>query len=285
MDLSSFSIGNAAGFIKGPGKLFDDMLRSAATHIVIGSITRHRGEGNPGTTYERYPDGTSINALGLPNPGLDEILTHAQEMGRRAGALGKRISWSIAGQIPPHYAALAHALSPFGDVEVNLGCPNVWGDGEQKPIAGFKIQTMEAILRYVMDSVVRGTTITLKVSPYSDPNFLKEVAEVIKRYNPHAIVTSNTFPNGVGTIDTPHGYGGVGGNALHHIALGQVSQFVDALASTGIKVTGVGGIDSGYRLAAMHKAGACGVQIGTAYGESDAGIFTRVLEEAVNLTN
>jgi dihydroorotate dehydrogenase len=71
MDWSSFSLGNAAGFIKGPGKQFDDMLRSAATQVTIGSITLLERAGNAGNVYQLMEDGTSVNALGLPNPLAD----------------------------------------------------------------------------------------------------------------------------------------------------------------------------------------------------------------------
>lgn len=276
MDWSSFPIGNAAGFIKGPGKQFDDMLRSAATFITIGSITLEPRDGNPGTVYELLPDGTSVNALGLPNPGLKAILEVAPEMAKAANEAEKRLRWSVAGFSPEEYEELALGLHPYGDIELNLGCPNVWSrDAGQKPIASFNLEVMRDILTRVSDYMC----FDVKVSPYSDPLMITQVAVELKKVVPLRVVTCNTFPNGVANLDTPGGYGGIGGNTMHTIALGQVAQFASALSDTHIKVVGVGGIDSGTRASAMYKQGASAVQIGTAFGERGARIFSDVLEE------
>jgi dihydroorotate dehydrogenase len=279
MDWSSFSLGNAAGFIKGPGKQFDDMLRSAATQVTIGSITLLERAGNAGNVYQLMEDGTSVNALGLPNPGLLETLKHAGEMRARAHEAKKTIRWSIAGFQPDEYGELAKRLASFGEIEGNLGCPNVWSDSGQKPIAAFDIDVMEAVINHMRGALPRNCPFDLKLSPYSDPNQLKAVAEMLAFFKPRAIITSNTFPNGIANIDTPGGYGGIGGNAMHVIALGQVAQFADALKGTGIKVVGVGGVNSGPRLIAMKKAGADAVQVGTAFGEQGARIFSDMLQE------
>ena len=58
---------------------------------------------------------------------------------------------------------------------------------------------------------------------------------------------------------------------------------MNALSDTEIKVVGVGGVDSGERLLAMHAVGASGVQIGTAYGERKAKVFSDVIAEAEDL--
>lgn len=279
MDWSSFFLGNAAGFIKGPGKQFDDMLRSAATQVTVGSITLLERDGNAGNVYQLMEDGTSVNALGLPNPGLYETLKHAAEMCAQAHEAKKTIRWSIAGFQPGEYSELAKRLAPFGEIEANLGCPNVWSDSGQKPIAAFDLDVMEAVITEMRGALPRNCPFDLKLSPYSDPNLLKAVAKMLAFYKPRAIITANTFPNGVANIDTPGGYGGIGGNAMHVIALGQVAQFVEALEDTEIKVVGVGGVDSGARLLSMRKVGASAVQIGTAFGERGARIFSDILQE------
>lgn len=284
MDWSSFSIGNAAGFIKGPGTAFDEALRSAATDITIGSITMSPREGNSGNVYHLMHDGTSVNALGLPNPGIKAIQAVAENMSERAGAVGKTPRWSIAGFSVDDYVALAEALFEYGRLELNLGCPNVWGDSGQKPIASFDIALMSAIVSAVSRRLP-DLYFDIKVSPYSDPSMVQRVADLVRNSRVYSIVTCNTYPNGMAhngkrrELDTPGGYGGVGGNALFPIALGQVAQFVSALEGTGIHVIGVGGIDSGERTHAMHDVGASGIQIGTAYGERGARVFSNIFTE------
>jgi dihydroorotate dehydrogenase len=293
MDWSSFSIGNAAGFIKGQGKQFSDILRSAVTDITIGSITVEPCEGNIalGTIYHLDDDGTSVNALGLPNPGLIAIKQQsAVIMASQAREYKKNLWWSIAGFSPEEYQVLAFELAPHGGIELNLGCPNVWKGEEQKPIASFNLSLIDDILRRTQ-KLTYDRKLRLKVSPYSDPLMLQEVAAIVKKSADHidAIVTCNTFPNGIamtaGTariLDTSGGYGGVGGSAMHRIALGQVSQWRASLKGTGIKVIGVGGVNTGEHLANMVSIGADGVQVGTHYGENGAGAFSELLGEATN---
>jgi dihydroorotate dehydrogenase len=290
MDWSSFSIGNAAGFIKGSGNEFDDILRSAATDITIGSITLDQRDGNPGQVYHLEEDGTSINSLGLPNPGKYHFLTRGpdSDLYRKAKKAGKILRFSIACFDPKDYSSFAHALSKFGKIEINFGCPNVWGESGQKPIPSFNLSLMDEILGR-MGEVYLG--LDVKLSPYSDPGMIPEVADILKRHKIANVVTCNTFPNGVAfrdrgvrAIDTPNGFGGVAGNALHLIALGQVAQFASALEGSSVGVIGVGGINSGKRLVEMREVGASGVQIGTHFGENGAKVFSEILQEAIALT-
>ena len=227
----------------------------------------------------------------MPNPGLARTLEEAPRMKARAREAGKRLRFSVAGFAPAEYGILAETLFPFGDIELNLGCPNVWlaGDGkqEQKPIASFDLAVMESILTIVEDTLRKIEDDTqlfdVKVSPYSDPGLLKKVAWLVKGFWPRKLITCNTFPNGVADIATPGGFGGVGGNAMHTIALGQAKQFVAEFADIPIQVVGVGGIDSGSRMLGMKSTGATGIQVGTALGERGARIFSEMLTEYAEL--
>ncbi len=290
MDWSSFSLSNAAGFIKGPGKQFDEMLRSAATEIVVGSITIDPKPGNPGNVYDLQDDGTSVNALGLPNPGLEFIKEHMRHMHEQAVRAGKKLYYSVAGKKPEEYVFLAKSLLACNDrIELNLGCPNVWGAGKQEPIASFNLEIITEILEQLERQQLRQPFISVKLSPYSDPNMIPMVAAVLRRHHHlvKRVVTCNTFPNGRAMsggklkTDMPKGYGGVGGNAMHSIALGQVAQFTEELHGSGIEVVGVGGINSGERLKNMLGAGARSAQIGTHYYEHGAQVFSDILQEAV----
>jgi dihydroorotate dehydrogenase len=288
MDWSTFSIGNAAGFVKGPGLEFDDLLVSAATEITIGSITLEPRAGNPGTVYWDSEDGTSINSLGLPNPGIKMTTQYLPTLYEKVRNASKRLRLSIAGFSPEEYCALARALVECGnicdEIEINLGCPNVWGAGGQKPIASFDIDLMRSILLQVMlgFKAEKPCEISVKLSPLSDPMYLAAVADFIGKSEKliDRIVTSNTFPNGLAfegerrAIDVA--YGGVGGNALRHIALGQVAQFTEALKGTSVEVIGVGGISSAKDVSAMLSAGAAGVQIGTEFGKRRGRIFSDI---------
>jgi dihydroorotate dehydrogenase (fumarate) len=293
MDWSSFTLGNAAGFIKGPGPEFDDMLRSAAGEICVGSITVEERAGNPGTVYHYDPDdGSSINSLGLPNMGMKKFLKILPDLRQRAKDAGKRLRISLAGFEPAEYGKLASAFAGINTtLEINLGCPNVWGTTGQKPIAAFDpALSMNILSRVTASASGSGARIAVKLSPYSNPESLAAMIGTIRGHcanRVHEVVSSNTFPNGkafVGqkpAIAVP--YGGIGGSAMRLIALGQVAQLASALRSTDMRVIGVGGVSRGRDLVAMHAAGASGVQVGTAFGEQKAKIFSEILAEAAEL--
>jgi dihydroorotate dehydrogenase (fumarate) len=285
-DWSSLSLANAAGFIKGPCSQFDNLLRAPVQTITIGSITLLERPGNAGTTYAESPFGTSVNALGLPNPGLANTLEFAWKLRDQAFAADKDLNWSVAGFSTPEYVCLACDLEDYGMVELNLGCPNVWMGPNQKHIAAFEPLMIDDILTQVKEKV--RNNFTIKVSPYSDPRMVETVAQLARKHQVAGIVTSNTFPNGLifengrkRALDVE--YGGVGGTALREIALGQVAQFKKALQGSGIPVTGVGGVVTGADLAAMREAGADHVQVGTAFGKYGASIFSSILSEAAEL--
>ncbi len=295
-DYSSLDIGNSAGFCKGPGPVFNDLLSCPITNVItVGSFTLTKRDGNPGTTYwcsER--DGTSVNALGLPNSGSHALAATLAQLFERANEKDKLLNVSIAGDSPEEYGRLARIVHAYAHrIEVNLGCPNVWGEEGQKSIASFSPELVATIIRAVWSQIQgQDAEMSVKLSPYSDPALLREVGLVIRKLGVVSrIVTCNTFPNGIAfekgqrVIDPK--FGGVGGTALRHIALGQVSQFVSLFQELGVTmpVIGVGGISSGKDFNAMLNAGAAGIQIGTAFGERRVGeqakIFSQIMQESV----
>lgn len=292
VDWSSFSLGNAAGFIKTNDNSFKDLLETLVSDIVVGSITVQPRDGNPTPNYYFNEDGTSINALGLPNPGLAATCSAAESMRRAASKKNKCFWFSIAGSSPEEYEQLALALMRYGDIEINLGCPNVWSDGTQKVIPSFDLELMEAILRAVTRRMNSDeVAVRVKLSPYSDPRMIPVVAGLIKNYEEYvkAVITCNTFPNALafnpdGSPVLSTTYGGLGGVAMYHIALGQASQFVKAFEGSKIKVILAGGINSGKQLVDAFALGVAGCQIGTAYGERGAKVFSDLVMEAEGMT-
>jgi dihydroorotate dehydrogenase (fumarate) len=293
MDWSTFSLGNAAGFIKTDGLLLDNILRSPATDVTLGSYTLDARAGNPEPNYWDAEDGTSINALGLPNIGMRDGSLAIAELVSKIKSAGKRARVSIAGFSPEEYYLLAHyALKALhvDEIEVNLGCPNVREGEKYHPILSYSTELVTAILSSVHRACAEsgGPRFAVKVSPY-EPGFLRTIAGIVAERNNwiSSVVTTNTFPNGLffedgrRVLSVPQG--GIAGTALRGIALGQVDQFTQALKGTGVNVIGVGGISRGQDVVNMREAGASGIQIGTAFGKEKAKIFADILVEAGEL--
>lgn len=269
-------ISNAAGTVKYL-KQAQTLARAPVSEVVIGSYTWEPRQGKSGNVYHTEP-GVALNALGLPNPGGQWLYAHGAEF----LALDKPVVVSIAGFNVKEYISLAVAASWASAVEVNLGCPNVWTDNEQHRIGSFNSKYMRQVLDGVAGVIGADTDLRVKLSPYSDPFLLSEIAALIDIHEVDAIVASNSFPNGwlPGALDGS--YGGVSGAAMKAIVLGQVGQFRSAC---GVPVIAAGGVRSGMDLMHYEAAGASAVQVASRYLDSDEDpdIFVNILSQAANL--
>lgn len=247
-------------------KTIEDIQTLAATNIgvvTVGSITVLPRDGNPEPRWYDHGD-HALNSFGMPNKGLEAYRSLLPHMKTIVHESGKKLSLSIAGFNVEEYVQLAELANVSGVdlLELNLGCPNVQIDGKQKPIASFDLEYMTAIINAVHE--VTSLPLMIKLSPYSNPAELQQVAATLASLGTvAAVVTSNTFPNGYveqdGVPVLAMEYGGVSGKALLPIALGQVRQFRKALPES-IAVIGAGGVSSKEDVEAYLAAGATAVQ-------------------------
>ncbi|MDP2660119.1 MAG: dihydroorotate dehydrogenase [Dehalococcoidia bacterium] len=282
---------NAAGTCK----FVDDvkqLSRASTSAIMVGSITIQERAGNSGNVYVAGPV-FSLNSLGMPNPGASYYEKHLPAMAALAHDAGKRLLVSVAGFTPHEYGELAALAFDRGSdaVELNLGCPNVWQEGQQKPIACFDPLLVAEILRCVDLRVGSEARVAVKISPFSDPFALGEVARVIEQHSvAKAVTTTNTFPNafafdgaGQPMISPGGGLAGFAGPALKPIGLGQVIQLRSLLPER-IQIIGVGGVSHGRDVLEYLRAGAIAVQIATAYLERYERVFSTLLAELIEVT-
>lgn len=287
---------NAAGTCK----TIEDVEQFAQTPIgaiTVGSITMEPRELNPGDTYWMDPEGRySLNSLGLPNGGMPYYEKALPKMRDLAHAEGKPLFVSVAGFSPEEYLHLTAFAASYGAdlVELNLGCPNVWGEGGgQKPIASYEPELVGLILTEIVSGLLTplSTPVTLKLSPLP-PNLLYRLVEKLCVFSGDAlirgVVASNTFPNGFGwegtrTAITPGGgKAGFAGPGFKGIALGQVVQLRELL-NADIDVMGAGGVQTGKDVQDYLRAGAKVVGINTAFTNKGFRVFSDVLMEYAEL--
>ncbi len=283
---------NAAGTCK---VLFGDeglrkLVKTPSAAVMIGSATVKQIAGNSGDVFWTSKD-YSLNSLGLPNPGFDYYASNLPEMVKLAHGAGKKLFFSIAGFTPNEFAKLAIlAVQCKVDLlELNLGCPNLWEGATQKRIICFDPQLVSDVLD-VVSVMTDQFPVTVKVSPYSDPFLLKQIAEVLVGFKMvRAVTTTNTFPNslalgeaGKPRITPAGGLSGLGGAALKPIGLGQVRQWREALPKE-VSIIGVGGITCGRDILDYLRAGATAVQVATSYLVEGPRVFDRLLTEYAEL--
>lgn len=265
------ALSNAAGTVKFVEQA-QRLAKGPVNEIVMGSYTLKARDGNPGRTFHRG-SGYALNALGMPNPGIDYLRIHKMTL----MVLNKPVVISIAGFDVEGYAELASRCTWAHAIELNFGCPNIWSDadGQQKRIGTFDPEYVFKVIDEVRQRIFEAESkceVRAKFSPISDPYLLIEVADAAAKAD--AVVASNTFPNAwmPGALDTP--YGGLSGEAMKPIVLGQVRQFVEH----GSKVIASGGLRYGRDIADYEAAGAMGVQVGSLYYANETpDIFVNLL--------
>lgn len=232
------------------------MAKTRAGAVLIGSITVEPRTINPAPNLQ-LEDYYSLNSFGMPNKGFEYYKQHLPKMVQIIRDAGKKAILSIAGFSVDDYRQLACLGDEVDLLELNLGCPNVAHSG----ILSFDLTMIDKTLAAVKQST--RTPILVKVSPYSDPGMLKQVATIFIKHTIAAVTTSNTFPNGIFTYgQSDKKYAGISGKALMPIALGQVHQFRSLLPDA-VAVIGVGGIESKQDVQMYLDAGASAVQVAT----------------------
>jgi dihydroorotate dehydrogenase (NAD+) catalytic subunit len=253
-----------------------DSLAGAWAAGAGGVITKSIGGaprlGYPNPTIETYSDWGLLNAMGLPNPGMNEYpreIAIAQEAG--ATVIG-----SIFGGTAEEFAALARRMADTGvlALELNLSCPHAEGYGTE-------IGSDPADVEEVVRAVVREVKIPViaKITPNTpNPGALAVAAENGGAAAISAINTVRALAIDV-TLRRPvlaHGLGGLSGPAIKPVGLACVWQIYEQVS---IPIIGVGGISSADDALEYVMAGACAVQVGTVVTREGIGVFGRLNRE------
>lgn len=184
-------------------------------------------------------------------------------------------------------------LSRLVAVELNTSCPNI----KNKPPPAYNTSLLKPLLDVLAEEfwMDESLTIGLKLPPYTYSTQFSDIVACLSKYsqssedvskNPFAFLTcTNTlgssllFPDQVVAPSNPQSsfalhtaLGGLGGDGIHSLALGNVYTFAQLLASHSdpairtIKLIGVGGVTSPEARARMHDAGASVVGCATLLG-------------------
>lgn len=235
-----------------------------------GVITKSIGEkprpGYPNPTVEAYSDWGLLNAMGLPNPGIEE---YPREVAV-ARASGATVIGSVFGGDAEEFARLAHRMEETGVVaiELNLSCPHAEGYGTE---VGSDPRDVEEIVASVV-KVVRVPVIA-KITPNTpDPAALAAAAEKGGASAVSAINTLRALAIDV-TLHRPvlaHGLGGLSGPAIKPVGLACVWQIYERVS---IPVIGVGGISTADDALEYLMAGARALEVGTAVTRDGIAVF------------
>lgn len=262
----------ASGIWGESGESLAGAVRAGAAAAVTKSIGETPRTGYPNPTVESFDRWGFLNAMGLPNPGIEEYPTEI-EAAIRSGAT---LVGSVFGGDADAYARVARRMAATGVValELNLSCPHAKGLGSeigQDP--GQVVEVTRAVVRAVP------LPVWVKITPNTaDPAGLAAAAE---EGGASAITAINTV-RGLSiepALRRPvlsNGLGGLSGPAIRPVGVACVWQIFRKVR---IPIVGVGGIAHGRDALEYILAGARAVQVGTQVAWDGIGVFGRLNQE------
>jgi dihydroorotate dehydrogenase (NAD+) catalytic subunit len=228
-------------------------------------IEPRRGYGNPTVVQV---EGGVLNAMGLPNPGIQVFI---QEMAENR--LTVPLILSLYAFTPKEFATVAAKASVAGvdGLELNVSCPHASGTGQE---LGRDPKLIRDIVKAVRDAV--NIPLFVKLTP--NVTNIVELAEAAERAGASGITAINTVKAMAIDIETAkpilaNKIGGLSGSAVRPIALRCVYEIYESVK---IPIIGCGGVDSWQATVQFLQAGASAVQIGTAIATRGLSIFKEV---------
>ncbi|MGI5965018.1 MAG: dihydroorotate dehydrogenase [Candidatus Methanomethylophilaceae archaeon] len=257
----------ASGIMDETGESMVRMIESGAGAVVtksIGSVPR-KGHGNP--TFTEVAGGF-VNAMGLPNPGIEEF-AEEMEIAVRAGP----IIGSVFGSNAEEFAFLAGKMEDMkaSAVELNLSCPHAAGYGAE---IGSDPKNIEKIVSAVCGAVK--IPVWAKLTP--NTSSVADLGRAAENGGADAVVAINTLKAMVISPELKrpvlsNRFGGLSGPAVKPVGVRAVYDLRTALS---IPVVGVGGISHWRDAAEYMMAGACAFQIGSAVGTKGPEVFSEI---------
>ena len=221
--------------------------------------TRDPRFGNPTPRIAECTAGM-INAVGLQNPGVDQVI--AEELPRMRRVFHKKVMANVSGFSIEDYAYTCERLDKVEDIgwlEVNISCPNVHGGGMS---FGTSAEAAAEVTRAVRS--VTQKPVIMKLSP--------NVTDIVSI----ARAGEAAGADGISLINTLMGMridiarrrpvianrkGGFSGPAIFPVAVRMVA---DVAGAVEIPVVGMGGVSTAEDVIEMMMAGASAVEVGAA---------------------
>ena len=221
--------------------------------------TREPRFGNP-TPRIAETGGGMLNAVGLQNPGVDQVI--AQELPRLRQVFRKPVMANVSGFSIDEYVqtcALLDREEQVGWLEVNISCPNVHGGGMA---FGSSPQAAAEVTRAV--KAVTAKPVYMKLSP--NVTDIAAVARACEDAGADGVSLINTLLAMRINLRTRKPLlanitGGLSGPAVFPVALRMVYQVYEAVR---IPIIGMGGVSSAEDVIEMMLAGASAVEVGAA---------------------
>ena len=259
----------ASGILGYSAESLNRVVKGGAGAVVTKSvgIAPRVGYANPTVVQA---EGGLINAMGLPNPGID---VYAEEIKFSKTVLRVPLIVSVFGYSAEEYAAVAKKAVDAGAdaVELNVSCPHVKQTGAE-------IGQSPKLLSEVVEKVKAAISKPLIVKLSPNVADITVIARAAVEAGADALTAVNTLKAMAIDAETARPVlsnikGGLSGPAIKPVALRCV---YDLHEQFDVPIIGCGGIVGWRDAVEFFLAGACAVQIGTAIALEDTEVFQAV---------
>ncbi len=259
----------ASGILGYSAATLENIVEGGAGAVVTKSVGLAPRKGYANPTVVQASCGL-INAMGLPNQGIDEFVNEILQAKR---AFGVPLIVSIYGYSGEEYATVARkAVSAGADaLELNVSCPHVKDTGSE---IGQSVEILTEVVKKVKASVSK--PVFAKLSP--NVTDIAEIAEAAAKAGADALTVINTVKAMAIDVETTipvlsNRVGGLSGPAIKPIALRCV---YDIYERVNVPIIGCGGVTGWRDAVEFLLAGASAVQIGTAVALKGPNVFKAV---------
>ena len=257
----------ASGIMDETGASMIRMLEAGAGAVVSKSVGSEPRPGHANPCFTEV-EGGLVNAMGLPNPGIEEFKAEMEVAVPHGNIIG-----SIYGATPEEFAMLAAKMEDYGAcaVEMNLSCPHAKG-------YGMELGTDPAMVKLISQAVSSAVSIPVWAKLTPNTHILTQIAQAAQDGGCEAVVAINTLKAMVispefGKPFLSNRFGGLSGPAVRPVGVRAV---YDLYSTVSIPIVGVGGISTWRDAAQYIMAGASAFQIGSAVAEGGPEVFDQV---------
>jgi len=259
----------ASGILGYSADTLENIVEGGAGAVVTKSIGLKPRMGYANPTVVQVDCGL-INAMGLPNPGIDEFVKEIRQIKK---VLNSPLIVSVYGFSEKEYASVSKKAVEAGAdaLELNISCPHVKETGSE---IGQNPAVLSEVVRKVKATVAK--PVFVKLSP--NVTSIMETAEAAAEAGADALTAINTVK--AMTIDAETAMpilsnktGGLSGAAIKPIAVRCVYEIYESVK---VPIIGCGGVTDWRDAVEFMLAGATAVQIGTAVATEGACVFGQI---------
>jgi dihydroorotate dehydrogenase (NAD+) catalytic subunit len=259
----------ASGVLGYSAESLNRVVKGGAGAVVTKSVGLEARAGYPNPTVVQAESGL-INAMGLPNPGIEVF---SEEIKFMKTILRAPLIVSVFGYSADEYGKVAaKAVEAGADaIELNVSCPHVKQTGSE---IGTNPKILFDVVSQVKSSIKK--PLIVKLSP--NVADIGEVAQVAVKAGADALTATNTVKAMAIDAETQlpilsNIRGGLSGAAIKPVALRCV---YDIAEKVDVPIVGCGGVADWRDAVEFFLAGACAVQVGTAIAVDDVDVFKNI---------